>query len=298
MISCFNSVGNLLATSLVKLETTQERSNMLKKWIQICDACLKIHNFNTTMGIYSGLTSAPVGRLKLSWAGVPTKWMDKFHEIEKVLNPTQNFRELRELTTNTPPPKIPYIGISLADLTFVEDGNPDLIKEDRLINFAKRQLLGKVIMDFLNNQNVAYSFQEVQYVQLFLVSAQVLDPKEAYRISRQIESGQSQTTYVPSNVGSSDSTSGSPSYNNSSSSSVYNSSSSSGGGGNSNNSVSGSGSSSADSHSNDHHQDNGAEVRRGSAGNISAGSGIPLPNNSPKSRFNIKATLRLSKSTK
>lgn len=37
------------------------------------------------------------------------------------------------------PPKIPYIGTSLADLTFIEDGNPDHL--DGMINFTKRYLL-------------------------------------------------------------------------------------------------------------------------------------------------------------
>jgi hypothetical protein len=53
--------------------------------------------------------------------------------------PEKNFTVLRDRMASAATPKIPYIGTSLADLTFIEDGNPDY--HDELINFTKRHLL-------------------------------------------------------------------------------------------------------------------------------------------------------------
>jgi len=187
LIDSFNNTGRLLATSILKLPLTPQRSKMLKKWIAIADQCFQLRNFNTTMGIVSGLTSASIGRLKQSWNGVPTKWADRFHELEKETATTNNFAKLRESTIRSPPPKIPYIGITLTDLTFVEDGNPDFVKDGKLINFSKRQLLAKIIVDMQTYQTNFYKFKEISSLQVLLSSFSLYDDKEAYNLSKTIE---------------------------------------------------------------------------------------------------------------
>ena len=37
-------------------------------------------------------------------------------------------------------PCVPYIGIYLSDLTFIEDGNPEFLDEN-LINFQKQEVI-------------------------------------------------------------------------------------------------------------------------------------------------------------
>lgn len=45
-----------------------------------------------------------------------------FKEFETVID--NNYRPLRDLVQNTAPPCLPYIGVYLTDLTFVQEGNP------------------------------------------------------------------------------------------------------------------------------------------------------------------------------
>jgi len=42
---------------------------------------------------------------------------------------------------------LPYLGVYLRDLTFIEEGNPTFLRENNLINYEKIQLVGQVIRE-------------------------------------------------------------------------------------------------------------------------------------------------------
>lgn len=83
----------------------------------------------------------------------------------------RNFQEYREMIHSVNPPCIPFLGIYLQDLTFIEDGNPDYINKPRgLINFAKRQKAAEVIREINQFQSPPYTFQAVPELQTFVKS--------------------------------------------------------------------------------------------------------------------------------
>lgn len=51
----------------------------------------------------------------------------------------------REELRNCNPPVLPYLGVYLTDLTFIEDGNKNTVHG--LINFNKRRLLYRVLRE-------------------------------------------------------------------------------------------------------------------------------------------------------
>ncbi len=117
--------------------------------------------------------------------------------LQAVTATEKNFTVLRERTEHAAPPKLPYIGTylytptaqlassvplttvtlstqgtSLADLTFIEDGNPDFI--DGLINFSKRKLLTEVIVKLKTYQQQKYVFAIVQTLRSYLLTYPLL----------------------------------------------------------------------------------------------------------------------------
>jgi Rap guanine nucleotide exchange factor 1 len=58
-------------------------------------------------------------------------------EYSALIDSSSSFRAYRQVLAETNPPCIPYIGLVLQDLTFVHEGNPDLLA-DNYINFTKR----------------------------------------------------------------------------------------------------------------------------------------------------------------
>jgi len=77
----------------------------------------------------------------------------------------KNFLQYRETLRIANPPCIPFLGVYLTDLTFIEDGIPSHIKGSELINFAKRTKTAEVIRDIQQYQNVPYGLNPVPEMQ-------------------------------------------------------------------------------------------------------------------------------------
>jgi hypothetical protein len=75
----------------------------------------------------------------------------------------------------------------LSDLTFAEDGNPDMLdrppegnKKIEYINFAKRDIICKIIFDVQLNQQEGYPFPVVEHVANFLHDLPCMEEKDLY----------------------------------------------------------------------------------------------------------------------
>jgi len=103
------------------------------------------------MAIVSALQSTGIFRLKQTWAGLSTTVRNTFEDLKQLVAREGNFRELRKSLKQSTPPRVPYIGVYLTDLTFIEDGNSNYL-ESGLINFSKRRRLARVLKDIQQHQ--------------------------------------------------------------------------------------------------------------------------------------------------
>ena len=55
------------------------------------------------------------------------KILGNYEELKEFLETRNNYKALRSAIKTSNPPLIPYLGIYLSDLTFIEDGNPVII---------------------------------------------------------------------------------------------------------------------------------------------------------------------------
>ena len=102
---------------------------------------------------------------------------------------TKNFAEYRDTLHKAVPPCVPFLGVYLTDLTFIEDGIPSIIKKTTLINFAKRAKTAEVIRDIQQYQNVPYPLQPVPELAEYILSNMRTagDVHEMYEMSLQVE---------------------------------------------------------------------------------------------------------------
>lgn len=111
-------------------------------------------------------------------------------QIRKLMGANRNFTEYRLIVHSVNPPCIPFLGIYLQDLTFIEDGNPDFLrKSHNLINFAKRHKAAEVIREIKQFQSFAYNFHSIPEFQSFIKYnlEQSHDVERLYERSLQIE---------------------------------------------------------------------------------------------------------------
>ncbi|KAI8969264.1 ras guanine nucleotide exchange factor domain-containing protein [Mycotypha africana] len=155
--------------TILSNKEAKKRVVLLKYWAQVANRCLQMNNFNTCMAVLSAFDNSAVARLKKTWELVSGRTNQGLAHIRKIMGSNKNFQEYREMIHSVNPPCIPFLGIYLQDLTFIEDGNPDMLKKsNNLINFAKRQKAAEVIREIKQFQSPPYNFQYVPEIQVYI----------------------------------------------------------------------------------------------------------------------------------
>ncbi|KAG5519994.1 hypothetical protein PMAC_001070 [Pneumocystis sp. 'macacae'] len=169
MILKSNQITGWVTHSILSQSEVKKRVDIIKHFINIADRCRSLNNFSTLTSIISGINSAPIHRLKRTWELINKKTINIFDSLNRIMDSAKNFSEYRELLHVINPPCVPFLGVYLTDLTFIEDGNPDMIKNSKnLINFSKRIKTAEVIREIQQYQSVSYSFQIVPEIQAFI----------------------------------------------------------------------------------------------------------------------------------
>lgn len=115
--------------------------------------------------IISALGTSPILRLNRTWQQLNPKTHALLESMRSLISTSKNFSLYRETLHAATPPCIPFLGVYLTDLIFIEDGIASLMKGSELINFAKRTKTAEVIRDIQSYQNVPYGLNPVPELQ-------------------------------------------------------------------------------------------------------------------------------------
>ncbi|PSK34427.1 hypothetical protein B9Z65_8753 [Elsinoe australis] len=148
MSTLSTNITHLVSTSIVLLPTPKPRSRLLKHWIKVATSCLTLRNYDTLMAIMCALNSTAITRLRHTWSVIPPKHLERLEHLKEICEFTRNFSALRRHIRDADAPCLPFIGLFLTDLTFVDAGNPStrtlpgvMNKEDgkgsEVVNFDK-----------------------------------------------------------------------------------------------------------------------------------------------------------------
>eukprot|EP00002_Diphylleia_rotans_P028254 TRINITY_DN5700_c0_g2_i1.p1 TRINITY_DN5700_c0_g2~~TRINITY_DN5700_c0_g2_i1.p1 ORF type:complete len:1097 (-),score=216.38 TRINITY_DN5700_c0_g2_i1:583-3873(-) len=178
MIEHFNNLSKFVASSIVKREKLRDRIALYTKFIEIAQALRKHKNFNSLLSILSGFGNAAVHRLKFTKGGLSKSAINEMENLERQMSSKKSYAEFREILHTVDPPCVPYLGMYLTDLTFIDDGNPDCI--DKLINFRKRDLTYNVVREIQQYQQLSYSYQPNPRFTHIFADMVILDDKAMY----------------------------------------------------------------------------------------------------------------------
>ncbi|KAL0478329.1 RasGEF [Acrasis kona] len=182
----FNQTSSWISTTIVMEENFRRRCNLLRYFIDLAQCLRELNNYNGLNTVISSLNSSSVFRLKKTWKEVPQKKLTTFQELADMVAMTGSFKTLREALLHTEPPCVPYIGVYLTDLVFIEDGNKDM--KDGLINFHKRRQIAQIIMNLRTMQQAPYHLREVPYLSKRIKSpSDIWDEEQLYKQSLKIE---------------------------------------------------------------------------------------------------------------
>uniref|UniRef100_A0A8C7DHQ5 Ras protein specific guanine nucleotide releasing factor 1 n=1 Tax=Oncorhynchus kisutch TaxID=8019 RepID=A0A8C7DHQ5_ONCKI len=151
----FNDISNLIATEILRCDDVTTRVAVMEKWVAVADICRCLHNYNAVLEITSSLNRSSVFRLKKTWLKVSKQTKTVIDKLQKLVSSEGRFKNLREALKNCDPPCVPYLGMYLTDLAFIEEGTPNYT-EDKLVNFSKMRMISHIIREIRQFQQTAY----------------------------------------------------------------------------------------------------------------------------------------------
>ncbi|KAJ7729643.1 ras guanine nucleotide exchange factor domain-containing protein [Mycena maculata] len=166
VIQTSNKIALWVAESVLSKEDSRRRAAAVKHLINVADRCRVLNNFSTMAAITAGLNTPPIRRLKRTWEQVNQRSMVQFGACEMTIDSNKNFTKYRSMMTSVIPPCVPFIGVFLSTLQFIQDGNPDNL-QGSLVNFRKRQKASEVIND-IKRWQAPFNFHAIPSIQAYI----------------------------------------------------------------------------------------------------------------------------------
>uniref|UniRef100_A0A8C1MTJ1 Ras protein-specific guanine nucleotide-releasing factor 2b n=1 Tax=Cyprinus carpio TaxID=7962 RepID=A0A8C1MTJ1_CYPCA len=154
----FNDMSNLVASQIMSHTDVGSRASSIEKWIAVADICRCLNNYNGVLEITSALNRSAIYRLKKTWAKVCKQTKALMDKLQKTVSSEGRFKNLRETLKNCNPPCVPYLGMYLTDLAFIEEGTPNFTEEG-LVNFSKMRMISHIIREIRQFQQTPYRIE-------------------------------------------------------------------------------------------------------------------------------------------
>jgi len=185
LVDRFNKVSYWVATEIVMSTNIKDRVNLMKKFIAMAEHLRDMGNFNGVMEVVAGLNLWSITRLKETWEQLPTNVSNSAKEMNALMENKQNYRLYRQALKTTKLPILPYLGIYLRDLTFIEEGNSDWVgpKEDGLVNMDKLNLIAQIILEVKRFQTVPFAIDKDPVLAGYLSKLLTLPEEMLYKHS-------------------------------------------------------------------------------------------------------------------
>ncbi|KAM6149114.1 LOW QUALITY PROTEIN: ras-specific guanine nucleotide-releasing factor 2 [Erethizon dorsatum] len=183
----FNDMSNLVASQIMNHADVSSRASAIEKWVAVADICRCLHNYNGVLEITSALNRSAIYRLKKTWAKVSKQTKALMDKLQKTVSSEGRFKNLRETLKNCNPPAVPYLGMYLTDLAFIEEGTPNFTEEG-LVNFSKMRMISHIIREIRQFQQTSYRIDhQPKVTQYLLDKALIIDEDTLYELSLKIE---------------------------------------------------------------------------------------------------------------
>ncbi len=180
-ISLFNHMSYLVAHSIVNPATTRARAAQYRFWVKTAQHLLRLNNFTGLMAVLAAFNVSAVFRLKNTVKEVSPVVRQSLTDMERIMSSTSSFKAYRDLIATCVPPAVPYVGLLLQDLTFIET-NPNKVEGG--VSWSKRTKIYESIENVMRFQGTSYALMSVPQIQHYLQSQPFFSEAELFALSQ------------------------------------------------------------------------------------------------------------------
>lgn len=188
MIDQFNYISKAVTTSILNEEKIKLRSRIFTKWIKVAVNLEQLQNYHTLMAVLMGFEDTSVYRLKETKQQIKIKYTNILKDLNKLMSPEDSHGMYRKRIANTKPPCIPYIGVYLKDLTYIESTPSERVKNGvQGFRFNRNLQVYGIINTIKTFQESTYNFPSNKELNSLLEELAQLSDEECYKLSLKLE---------------------------------------------------------------------------------------------------------------
>ncbi|CAF1144001.1 unnamed protein product [Rotaria sp. Silwood1] len=182
----FNEMCRLVITEILEQPTINARIQCIEKWCTVADICRYLRNFNGVLQIMAAFVNSSVYRLKQTWDRISKQNKQVINKLQNLVHSDGKFKNLRDTLTKVDPPCVPYLGLYLSDLTFIEESSQDI--SENLINFSKMRMKTHIINEVHRFQSTPFKIKHNPRVCAYLLDrSRLLTEDQCYLLSLKLE---------------------------------------------------------------------------------------------------------------